>query len=237
MTIPKLSIIIPAFNEEATVGAVIERVLGVPFDGWSVEVVAVNDGSTDGTREILSKYSSDIVVINLPKNCGKGGAVKAGIEVATGDFAIIQDADLECSPEEIPSLLEPLQNIGEEKIVIMGSRELLKDNNKGKFFSRLGSLSITKFINLLYGVSLTDTLMGYKLFPRATFSHFGGGGFEAEMLFLCFLLQNKYRIIEVSVSYTPRDNESGKKISYKDGLVILYKIGIFWIKGLFVSCK
>ena len=237
MRIPKLSIIIPAFNEESTVGNVIERVCGVPFKGWDLEIIAVNDGSTDGTKEVLDKYTPDITVIHLLKNSGKGSAIKAGIEVATGDFAIIQDADLECSPEEIPLLLEALQGANEEKVAVIGSRELLKDNHKSKFLTRLGSLSITKFINLLYGVSLTDTLMGYKLFPRAAFDYFKEGGFDAEMLFLCFLLQQKYRVVEVPVSYVPRDKEAGKKMNYRHGVKILYKVGIFWVKSLFINSR
>lgn len=237
MNSPKLSIIIPAFNEEKTVGTIIERVLNVSFNkNWTIEVIVVNDGSTDGTKNILDKYSSsEVVVIHLAKNSGKGSAVKAGVEVATGDFAIIQDADLECLPEEIPLLLDVLSEkmLNEKKVVVMGSRELSKDNDEGEFLSRLGSLSITKFINLLYRVSLTDTLMGYKLFPKETFSHFKAGGFDAEMIFLCYLLQQGYHIVEVPVSYTPRDKKDGKKIHYKDGIAILYKIGIFWFKGLF----
>lgn len=232
MNTQKLSIIIPVFNEENTIGVVIERVRAVSFEGWEIEVIAVNDGSTDGTKEVLDKYTHDVTLIHLLKNSGKGSAVKAGIEATTGDFALIQDADLECQPEEIPLLLKALQdNLVEDKIAIMGSRELLKDNHKSKLFTRLGSLSITKFINLLYRASLTDALMGYKLFPRVTFSHFRAGGFDAEMLFLCYLLQQGYRVVEVPVSYTPRDKEAGKKINHWQGVKILYKIGVFWFKG------
>jgi glycosyltransferase involved in cell wall biosynthesis len=234
MNTQRLSIIIPIFNEESTVEAVIERVRAISFEDWGIEIIAVNDGSTDGTKEVLNKYTSDITVIHLLKNSGKGSAVKAGIDASTGDFALIQDADLECQPEEIPLLLKALQdNIVEGKIAVMGSRELLKDNHKSKLFARLGSLSITKFINFLYNASLTDTLMGYKLFPRVTFDHFRAGGFDAEMLFLCYLLEQGYRIVEVPVSYTPRDKKAGKKINHWQGFKILYKIGIFWLKGLF----
>lgn len=234
MNIPKLSIIIPAFNEESTVGDIIERVCKVPFNDWEIEIIAVNDGSTDGTKKILDGYSSSIKVIHLLKNSGKGSAVKAGLGVATGDFALIQDADLECQPEEIPLLLEPLQNIAsKDKIAVIGSRELSKDNHTSDFFTRLGSLSITKFINLLYDTSLTDTLMGYKLFPRATFGYFGMGGFDAEMLFLCHLLQEGYHVVEVPVSYVPRSKDDGKKINYWHGIMILYKVAVFWIKGIF----
>lgn len=230
----KLSIIIPTYNEEGTVSDVIKRIQAIHFSGWDVEIIAVNDGSTDGTKDVLNKHTPRITVIHLLKNSGKGSAVKAGLIAASGDYALIQDADLECSPEEIPLLLEALQDVStSEKVAVMGSRELGVDNHKSKFFAKLGSLSITKMINLLYGSTLTDTLMGYKLFPRATFSHFNGGGFDAEMLFLCLLLQNGYRIIEVPVTYNPRDKEAGKKINYIHGITIIYKIITFWSKGFF----
>src|SRR3989344_9171546 len=111
MSTPKLSIVIPCFNEEKTVGLVVERLLKVPFLGWSVEIIVVNDGSTDDTALVLNRFSSRVKVLNLAKNSGEGGAVKVGIDVATGDYAIIQDADLECTPEEIPLLLKPLENL------------------------------------------------------------------------------------------------------------------------------
>ncbi len=182
----KLSIVIPCYNEEKTVGLVIERLLQIPFHGWEVEIIVVNDGSTDGTAAVLNDFSARVKVLNLAKNSGKGSAVKAGIDAATGDYAIIQDADLECSPEEIPLLLKPLENLlSGEKVVVMGSRELgMQEKEKSKPLSRLGSLSITKLINILYGSSLTDALMGYKLFPRATFNYFTVGRFEAEMIFI-----------------------------------------------------
>ena len=169
----KLSIIVPAFNEEKTVGSVVERLLSVPFVNWDVEIIVVNDGSSDGTKEVLNNFKSVATVLNQEKNSGKGGAVRAGLDVALGDFAIIQDADLECSPEEIPLLLEALDDVSiEDKVAVMGSRELGLDTHKSKLIPRLGSLSITKLINILYGSSLTDTLMGYKLFPRKTFGNF-----------------------------------------------------------------
>ncbi|MEK7180170.1 MAG: glycosyltransferase family 2 protein [Patescibacteria group bacterium] len=236
MNIPKLSIIIPVFNEERTVGIVTERILATKFPGWEIEVIAVNDGSADNTASVLNSFSSKIKVINLLKNVGKGSAVKAGIEAATGDFAIIQDADLECKPEEIPLLLEALKKFPRDaKIAVMGSRELHgRKDHESLFFHRLGSLSITKLINVLYGASLTDTLMCYKLFPRATFSYFQAGGFDSEMIFLTRLLAEGYRIVEVPVSYTPRSTKEGKKISYKHGIKIIFKIVTFWLKSHFV---
>lgn len=231
----KLSIIIPVFNEEKTVGAVLERLLAVPFSGWTVEIIAVNDGSSDNSASVLNNYnySPRIKIINLPKNSGKGSAVKAGLDVCAGDYAVIQDADLECKPEEIPLLLEPLKNFSyDTKIAIMGSRELEGSrDHKSQFMPRFGSVFITKLINFLYGTSLTDTLMGYKMFPKATFGYFDAGGFEAEMLFLVNLLEEGYQIVEIPVSYTPRTTGEGKKIKYRHGVKIIFKIVAFWLKN------
>lgn len=230
----KLSIIIPCYNEEKTVGVVVKRVSEVPFAPWQREIIVVNDGSTDNTANVLKTVPEGVIVINMPKNGGKGSAVRAGLNTATGDYAIIQDADLECFPEDIPSLLKPLDSKKSgEKIAVIGSRELDKTKQIGKsqIFSRLGSLSITKLINLLYGSSLTDALMGYKLFPRVTFSYFNAGRFEAEMIFITRLLKEGYRIVEVPVSYSPRKDDAGKKIRYRDGLKIIIRILRFWVTG------
>jgi glycosyltransferase involved in cell wall biosynthesis len=230
----KISIIVPCYNEEKTVGLVIKRLTELTFPGWTKDIIVVNDGSKDGTAVVLSEFESLVKVINMPKNGGKGTAVKEGIKNATGDYAIIQDADLECKPEEIGLLLNALENIkSEEKIAVMGSRELHKDHHKSNLLSRVGSLSITMMINFLYRSSLTDTLMCYKLFPKSTFAFFNGGGFEAEMLFLTRLLQDGYKVLEVPVSYDPRDKSEGKKINYRHGIKILWKIFTFWVKGLF----
>lgn len=233
--IPKLSIIIPAYNEEKTVGEVIKRLLAVPFAGWNTEVIAVNDASTDSTLTAIKDFSSRVKIINLSKNSGKGSAVNAGLKVATGDFAIIQDADLECRPEEIPLLLSALGDVSlvssGSKVVVMGSREMDEKNKKIKTLASIGSRFITKLTNFLYGSSLTDASMCYKLFPKSTFGYFGTGGFEAELIFILRLLKNGYSIIEVPVSYIPRGANEGKKIRYRDGINIIIRIVWFRITG------
>jgi glycosyltransferase involved in cell wall biosynthesis len=231
--LPKLSIIIPAYNEEKTVGEIIERVLVVPFSGWNTEIIAVNDASTDGTLAVMKNFSSRIKIINLPKNSGKSSAVCSALRQASGDFAIIQDADLECRPEEMPILLSALGTLPDPraKIAVIGSRETHELNPKKKTFSRFGSLFITKFINFLYGSSLTDTSMCYKLFPRPAFGYFTNGGFEAESLFVARLLKNGYDITEVPVSYFPRSTQEGKKIRYRDGVKIVIRILWFRVTG------
>lgn len=229
---PKLSIIIPAYNEEKTVGEVVKRLLAIPFTGWSTEIIVVNDASTDSTKTVLEAFASRAKIINLPKNGGKGSAVNAGIAAATGDFAIIQDADLECRPEEIPLLLKALGDVSAgNKIAVMGSREIHEENEKTKSLSGVGSRFITTLINFLWNASLTDTLMCYKLFPKATFGYFGAGRFEAEMLFIARLLQNGYKIVEVPVTYTPRAQDAGKKIRYRDGIKIILRLVWFRVAG------
>jgi dolichol-phosphate mannosyltransferase len=213
---------------------VIERSLTITFGHWKKDVIVVNDGSTDNTARVLANVPSGVRVIHLDRNMGKGTAVAEGIKAAKGEYVIIQDADLECDPAEIPALLKVLESHGiSENILVMGSRELNTDNPKSILLSRIGSLSITKLINILYGTSLTDTMMGYKLFPRRAFSYFQAGGFEAEMLFLITMLENGYRVIEVPVSYNPRSAKSGKKIKYRHGIKIILKIITFRIGNVF----
>lgn len=232
MNIPKLSIIVPCYNEEKTVGTIIRRVLAIPFPGWTTEVIVVNDGSTDGTASVLDEFSSRVKIIHLAHNSGKGDAVKAGMQAATGDFAIIQDADLECEPEEIPLLLRALHDsTPDQKIAVMGSRELHEKNPKSLSLSRFGSLAITRLINILYGSSLTDASMCYKLFPKTAFDYFRTGGFEAEHLFVVRLLEAGYHIIEVPVSYHPRNQKGGKKIKYRHGIKIIMRILKYKVTG------
>jgi glycosyltransferase involved in cell wall biosynthesis len=210
----KLSIVIPVFNEEKTIDELLSRVFDVKIPGWTTEIIVVNDASTDNTLNLLKKYGK-AKIISLPKNSGKGTAVATGLSHATGDYIIIQDADLEYHPKEIHSLVLALYQGKAE--VIYGSRNLHPEKRKGFIFQRLGVWVITKIINLMYGSKLTDVWTCYKLFPSDAKHHFVSGRFEAELLFTTKILRHGYKIAEVPISHSPRDASEGKKIRYSDG--------------------
>ncbi|MBX4209211.1 glycosyltransferase [Candidatus Parcubacteria bacterium] len=211
----KLSIVIPAYNEERTIEEILSRVFAVSIPGWIIEVVVVDDASTDKTPELLKKYRHLAKIISLETNSGKGTAVARGLAEATGDYVVIQDADLEYHPEEIPSLVGLL---GEnDRTAVFGSRNLHHIEREGFIFQRLGVWTITKMINTLYGAELTDVWTCYKLFPTDAKRHFISGRFESELLFTAALLRNGYRILEAPISHAPRTAAEGKKIRYRDG--------------------
>jgi glycosyltransferase involved in cell wall biosynthesis/SAM-dependent methyltransferase len=212
---PKLSIVIPAHNEEKTLNEILSRVFAVSIPGWIKEIIVVDDGSTDSTSDIIKKHGQKIKAITLKKNSGKGTAVLKGLEHATGDYVIIQDADLEYHPKEIPLFIKAL-DLGEGKVVY-GSRNLHHKKREGFIFQRLGVWVITRLINIMYGTKLTDVWTCYKLFPIEAKKHFVSGKFEAELLFTSAVLRDGHTIIEVPVSHTPRDSKEGKKIRYRDG--------------------
>lgn len=212
-----LSVIIPCYNEAATIRPLIEKVLRVSLsERWNMEVLIIDDGSKDGTREILEEYRDKFKIFFHSENKGKGTAVKTGLENATGDYFIIQDADLEYDPAEIPLLIGALEK-GQEN-VIYGSRNLHHIKRKGMYIPRAGVWFITKQFNILYGANLTDLWTCYKLFPKETADFFVSGGFESELIFSANLAKNGYKIAEVPISCKPRTVGEGKKIRYRDGL-------------------
>ena len=222
----KLSVIIPAYNEERTIAEIVRKVQAINISPWEKEIIVVDNNSKDKTSEIARSLG---VKTFSEKTKGKGAAVKKGIENATGDFMIIQDADLEYNPEDIPRLLEKAN----EKTAVYGSRNL-KPHRKGTFLARAGVWFLTKEFNLLFGTKLTDLWTCYKLFPREAGSLFQNGGFESELTFSANLVKSGFNIVETSISYNnPRTKEEGKKISYLDGI-----FGIFvLIKDRFTSPK
>jgi len=216
-----LSIIIPVYNEEATVEALLDRVLEVELS-LNKEIIIVNDGSTDRSREIIESWQKqnnlicDKVIIINKENEGKGSAVRAGIEKSTGDVVIIQDADLEYDPNDYQRCIDPILE-GKTKVVY-GSRGQIRSHSSFAFY--LGGLAVTNWTNLLFGSNLTDEPTCYKTFDGnlIRFILFEGKGFEWEPEVTAKFLRLGYEIFEVPIKYFPRKITEGKKINWKDGL-------------------
>jgi len=220
----KLSIIIPVYNEEMTIGELLERVLQVDLgDGIELEIVIANDGSTDRSASIiqdkLNAWPDTIKAFSSPINLGKGAAVRLGLHHATGDLLLIQDADLELNPAEYRSLLEPIL-AGQTKIVY-GSR-FLNGNQQVNIPWRtsLANKLLTTLTNLLFNSELTDMETAYKLFFRETFEGINlcSNRFDFEPEITGHFLKLGFKITEVPITYSPRRVNEGKKISWVDGL-------------------
>lgn len=216
----KVSVIIPVYNEESTVGEVIERVDAVDVDK---EIIVVDDGSTDRTGQILRRHASKLRHIHDARaNLGKGAAIRAGLTYAGGDVVLIQDADLELDPTEWSRLLAPI-SAGETEVVY-GSRFL--QPNRVRLRTRLANRLIVLATNLLYDSRLTDTYTAYKVFRTEVIRglRLTSHGFEIEAEITAKLLRLGHRIVEVPISYRPRSEAEGKKIRWRDGLVALWTL-------------
>ncbi len=211
----KLSIIIPIYNEEKTLQELLSRVFEVKIPGWEIEIVAVNDASRDKTSVILEANKSRLKILSHSENQGKGASVEDGLAAATGDFLIIQDADLEYNPKEIPDLLG---RITDNKSIVYGSRNLHHVKRAGFLVQRLGTWVTTKLINVLYGADFTDVWTCYKIFPSEAKRFYSGKRFEGDIIFIVKTLREGYRVVEHPISHTPRSVEEGKKIRYRDGI-------------------
>jgi glycosyltransferase involved in cell wall biosynthesis len=217
-----LSIIIPAFNEAAFLPEVIRRVEETPYDK---EIIIVDDGSTDGTREYLKGLVSEgIKVIVHKKNMGKGAAMRTGIEVATGDIVIVQDADLEYDPKDYPVLLEPIMQGKAD--VVYGSRFLGGPHRVLFFWHSIGNSLITLISNMFTDLNLTDMETGYKAFRKKVFETItiesNRFGFEPEIT--AKVAKKGFRIYEVPISYSGRSYQEGKKITWKDGFKAIFTV-------------
>ena len=220
----RLSVLMPVYNESATVAAAIERVRSVPL---SFEIVCVDDGSTDGTREILERlHAKGLVDIYVAhgRNRGKGAAVRTAIQHATGDIMVIQDADLEYDPHDLPKLLEPI--LDGRADAVFGSRFLGGPHRVLYFWHRMGNGLLTLLSNMLTDLNLSDMETCYKMvradLMRSLPLRTDRFGIEPELT--ARLAQAGARIYEVPISYSGRTYEEGKKITWRDGVAALWHI-------------
>jgi len=220
----KLSVIIPVYNEKNTVNKIIQQVLDVELE-MEKEIILIDDGSTDGTRDILENLEYPNVKVKLhEKNQGKGAALQTGFSLATGDFIIIQDADLEYDPREYPMLLAPL--LDGRADVVYGSRFLGGPHRVLFFWHSIGNKMLTTFTNILSNLNLTDMETGYKVFRKEILDKITlkSKRFGIEPEITLKLARQKCRIYEVPISYAGRDYTEGKKIGWKDGVAAIFHL-------------
>jgi len=222
----KLSIIIPVYNEQNTVAQIVDVVDSVVLSGIEKEIVIVNDASKDETAAKLSQIQASkphIKVFHHTQNQGKGAALRTGISHTTGDYVVIQDADLEYDPHDYVKLLQPILN--GEADVVYGSRFSgnYKDMTNLHYF---GNKLLTLITNILYGVMLTDMETCYKLTPGDFIRNIKiqSNRFNFEPEITAKILKSKLRVIEVPISYKGRSHSDGKKITWKDGISALYTL-------------
>jgi len=218
----KLSILMPVYNELATLESAVKRVLNVDYP-VEIELVIVDDGSTDGTRDLYPQWANEARVVMHEKatNGGKGSAIRKGSELATGDYVIMCDADLEYAPEEIPAMLAPILRGDAE--VVYGTRTF-GSHNAYSYVYVLGNKAVTTFTNILFNCYISDLETCFKLMPLSMYRRFdvksAGFGMEAEVTGK--ILRSGVRPYEVPISYKARSREAGKKLTWRDGVEALW---------------
>ena len=218
-----LSVIIPCYNEERTIRQVVERVRAVPL---SLEIIVVDDGSTDGTRGVLAELEDGGVrVLHQPENRGKGAALAAGFAAARGDVLVVQDADLEYDPADLPGLLEPIRRGAAD--VVYGSRFGGRPQRVHMFWHKVGNRCLTFLTNLLFNTTLTDMETGYKMFRREVIAGLTlrSRRFDVEPELTAKIFKAKrWRVYEVPISYYGRSYDEGKKITWRDGAIAMWTL-------------
>ena len=219
----KLSVIIPVYNEVESIQVILKRVYETNLVH---EIVVVDDGSKDGTRDVLATLDgkNSLRVILHEKNKGKGAAVRTGMAAATGDVLLIQDADLEYDPRDFPILLQPIEEGLAD--VVYGSRFLGRAHRVTMFWHLVANQMLTLMTNILYNTILTDMETGYKVFRREVLNgmvlHANSFDFEPE--FTAKIIKRKFRIFEVPITFNPRDYSQGKKIKLHDAFEAVWTL-------------
>jgi len=211
---PLLSVIVPVYNEAKTIKQILEKINSVNIDK---EIIAVDDGSSDGTSQILGGINyNNLKVIHHTRNRGKGAAVLTGLTHAEGEFIIIQDADLEYDPKDYFKLMEAIKKNNAD--LALGAR--FTKGYKGLFIHKLGNKFLTTLLNLLFNTNFNDCFTCYKLLRRNAINtlNLKAQGFDIEIEIITKALKKNLRVAETNVTYCPRSYTEGKKIRYKDGL-------------------
>ncbi len=218
-----LSVVIPVYNEVKNIEEILKRVNATNLT-W--EIIVVDDGSQDGTRDVLKKMdgTTGLRVILHERNQGKGAAVRTGLQAARGDIILIQDADLEYSPHDYPILLEPIKDGTAD--VVYGSRFLGGPRRVAMFWHMIANKMLTFMTNILYDTILSDMETGYKVFRREVVDgmKLHANRFDFEPEFTAKILKRHYRIYEVPISFNPRDYSQGKKIKLKDAFEAVWTL-------------
>jgi len=219
----KVSIIIPAHNEQGTIVQILQKVAGVELNGWKKQIIVVNDGSSDETGNIVAVWieqqhflPGQVTLLHHQANVGKGAAIKTGLSAATGEYIVIQDADLEYDPNDIPELLFTAEK--NKHSAVFGARGTKRYPERG-FHYVIGAKLLTWTFNILFGTRMTDLYTGYKLFPVSAVKNIHSAGFELEVEIAAKLVKNGIAIIEVPIHYQPRNKTQGKHIRAKDAVV------------------
>ncbi len=219
----KLSVIIPVYNEVESIQVILKRVQDT---GLAHEIVVVDDGSKDGTRDVLAALDgkNSVRVILHERNKGKGAAVRTGMGTALGDVLLIQDADLEYDPRDYPQLLQPIEEGLAD--VVYGSRFLGRAHRVTMFWHLVANKMLTLMTNILYNTILTDMETGYKVFRREILNGMTlrANSFDFEPEFTAKILKRNFRIFEVPITFNPRDYDQGKKIKLHDAFEAVWTL-------------